>query len=92
MPRIVATKVDIDTPTCQLGRDRAEAPHFVGAHEHMTYPSTVFQVFQVIELVLKRPTTCCFGEMVRLIDDHCIGRMLNESFFHRLAHITHTNG
>src|SRR6266702_2755247 len=49
---IVAAKMDIHTPACQLGSDRAEAPHFVGAHKDMAHTSTVFQIFQMIELSL----------------------------------------
>ena len=57
MPRIVATEMDIDTPASQLGGDGAEAPHLVGTYQHMTDASTVFQIFQMIEMVLERPTT-----------------------------------
>src|SRR6266702_8023923 len=48
--RIVATKMDIHTPACQLRRDGAEASYFVGTHQHMTHPSPVFQIFQMVEL------------------------------------------
>src|SRR5258708_1032106 len=90
--RIVATKMDIHTPASQLGRDGAEASHFVGTHKHMTHTSTVFQIFQMIELVLERPTACRFGEMMCFIDDHRVGAMPYQGFFHRLAHVAHTNG
>ncbi len=81
----------IHTPACQLGRDRAKASHFVGAHKHMTHTSAIFQIFEMIELVLERPTASGFGEMVCLIDDHCIGTMPYQGFFHRLAHVTHAD-
>ena len=82
--------MNIHTAACQLGCDRAEAPHFVGAHEHVTHAGAVFQVFQMIELVLQGPPAGGFGEVVRFIDDHSVGVMLNEGFFHRLAHVAHT--
>ena len=73
--------MDIHTAAGQLGRDGAEAPHFVGAHEHMTNAGAIFQVFEMIELVLEGPAAGGFGEVVRLIDDHGVGMMLNQGFF-----------
>ena len=46
----------------------------------------------MIELVLERPTAGGFGEMVRFIDDHRVGLMLDQGFFHRLAQVAHTDG
>src|SRR5713226_4272968 len=66
---IVAAKMDIHTSACQLRSDRAEAPHFVGAHKDVAHTSTVFQIFQMIEVVLERPTACGFGEMMCFIND-----------------------
>ena len=83
--------MNVHTPACQLGRDRAEAPHLVGTHQHMTHTSTVFQIFQMIELVLERPTASGFGEVVCLINDHRVGIVVNESFFHRLAQVAHAD-
>src|SRR6266496_3576144 len=53
--RIIPGKMDIYTTTSQLWRDRAEPPHLVRAHKHMADSSAVFQVFQMIKLVGKRP-------------------------------------
>src|SRR5258708_39489019 len=49
---IVEAKMDIHTPACQLGSDRAETPHFVGTHKYMTHTRTGFQVFQILELIM----------------------------------------
>src|SRR5437899_11884104 len=51
LPRILARKVDINTSACQLRACLAQASHLVGAHQHVTHPCSVFQIFQMIELV-----------------------------------------
>src|SRR5258708_20492997 len=62
--RIVATKMDIHTPACQLRRDCAEASHFVGTPKHMTHPSAIFQIFEMIWLALQRRTPAAFAVLL----------------------------
>src|SRR5258708_703201 len=43
---IVAAKMHIHAAACQLGGNGAEAPHFVGAYQHVTNASAIFQIFE----------------------------------------------
>ena len=57
----------------------------------MAHPRAIFQIFEMVELVLQGSTTRGFGEMMGLIDNDGVGTMLDQGFFHRFAHITHAD-
>jgi hypothetical protein len=46
----------------------------------------------MIKLVLERPTAGGFCKMVRFIDNHRVGVVLDQSFFHGLSQVAHADG
>ena len=59
--------MDIDTAAGQLRVHFPKGAQVVGAHEKMTDPGEIFNVFQLIKIVLKVPPAGGLRQVVRLI-------------------------
>src|SRR2546429_4275113 len=54
---IIAREMHIDPTTRQLWSGSAKTSHFVSSDQHMTNASAIFQVFEMIELILQSTAT-----------------------------------
>src|SRR6266702_5480671 len=79
---IIPRKVNIDTPTGQLGIDFPKGTKLVGAHQKMAYPGEIFKIFEMIKLILEISPAGILCEMMGLIDNEGDGPALEQGGFH----------